>query len=85
MADGRMSNRHTAAKIAALESWAQCADRNARTQPARDGLIRRFEREVAESDPEGRMSPGDRAKAVEAKRRAYYTRIAKTRWKKKAT
>lgn len=72
-----MSTQH---RIAALESWAQTTDRNARTQPARDGLMRRFEREVDAGDPDGRMSPEDRAKAIEAKRRAHYMRMAKARW-----
>jgi hypothetical protein len=65
-----MSTHH---RIAALESWASTPDRGARTQPGRDGLTARFEREV---DPDGVMSPEDRAKAVDAKRRAHFLRLA---------
>lgn len=60
-------------QIAANESWAQTPDRAARTRAARQGLEERFEREV---DPDGVMSPADRAKAVENARKAYYLRLA---------
>ncbi|RZU16418.1 hypothetical protein EV645_3983 [Kribbella rubisoli] len=60
-------------QIAALESWATTVDRTARTRPARQGLEAKFEREV---DPEGLMDPQTRARAVEAKRKAYYLRLA---------
>lgn len=60
-------------QIAANESWAQTPDRTARTQAARQGLEERFAREV---DPDGVMSPADRAKAIANARRAYYQRLA---------
>ena len=60
-------------QIAALESWAQTPDRSARSRPGQDGLNAKFEREV---DPDGVMSPEDKAKAVEAKRRAHFLRLA---------
>lgn len=65
-----MSARH---QIAALESWAKTPDRSARTRKAREAMDRRFEQEV---DPDGVMSPADRAKAVENARKAYYLRLA---------
>lgn len=65
-----MSARH---QIAALESWAHTPDRSARTRPARAAMDRKFEQEV---DPDGVMSPADRAKAVENARKAYYLRLA---------
>lgn len=64
------STRH---QIAALEGWAQETNRSARTQPAREGLEAKFEREV---DPDGVMDPETKAKAVEAYRKAYYLRLA---------
>lgn len=64
------SSRH---QIAALESWAHTVDRTARTRAARAGLEARFEREV---DPDGVMDPETRRKAVQAKRSAYYRRLA---------
>lgn len=60
-------------QIAALESWAKTTDRSARTRPGYDGLLARFEREV---DPDGVMDPETRARAVEAKRKAHYLRLA---------
>lgn len=64
------STRH---QIAALEGWAQETNRSARTQPARDGLQRKFEEAV---DPGGVMDPDTKAKAVAAYRSAYYKRLA---------
>lgn len=65
-----MSLRH---EIAAHESWARTTDRSARTRAARQGLEAKFEREV---DPDGVMSPADRAKAIESARKAHYRRLA---------
>ena len=65
-----MSARH---QIAALESWAQTPDRAARTRNARAAMDRKFETQV---DPDGVMSPADRAKAVANARTAYYKRLA---------
>jgi hypothetical protein len=60
-------------RIGVLEGWAKTVNRTARTQAAREGLERKFEREV---DPDGLMDPETRAKAVEAHRKAYYLRLA---------
>ncbi|MFI5729159.1 hypothetical protein ACIA49_03495 [Kribbella sp. NPDC051587] len=62
-------------QIAAHESWAKTTDRAARTRAARQGLEAKFEREA---DPDGVMSPADRAKAVANARSAYYLRLARS-------
>lgn len=67
------SERTLAAQIAAHESWANTPDRTARTAPARAALLARFEREV---DPDGTLPPDERARRVENKRRAHYSRLA---------
>lgn len=43
------------------------------TRKAREAFLSRFEREV---DPEGVLTPGERARRAEAARRAYFTRLA---------
>jgi hypothetical protein len=53
--------------------WAQCTDRTAATAPAREGLQRRFEREV---DPDGVLDPTERARRAENARKAYYKELA---------
>lgn len=66
-------DRRLAASIAAHESWANTADRSARTAPGRAALLARFEREV---DPDGTLPPAERAVRAEHKRRAYFQRLA---------
>ncbi|GAB3663441.1 hypothetical protein GCM10027596_26610 [Nocardioides korecus] len=68
-----MSDRRQIAKIAANARWARETDRSAATQAARDGMTRRFEREV---DPDGALAPDERARRVENARSAFYQRIA---------
>jgi site-specific recombinase XerD len=65
--------RSTAGKIAAYTRWAHEPNRRAATAPARRGLEARFEREV---DSEGLLDPAERARQMEAFRRAYYKRLA---------
>ncbi|MBA5846257.1 hypothetical protein [Gordonia amicalis] len=67
------SERSLIAQLAAHESWAKTPDRTARTANARRALEDKFEREV---DPDGVLSPADRAKRVENARKAYYARLA---------
>ena len=67
------SERQIRARIAAHESWAATLDRSARTAPARAALMARFEHEV---DPDGTLSPTERAIRAEHKRRAYFPRLA---------
>lgn len=55
-------------RLAAHRSWANTSDRSARTAPARDGLLKKFEREV---DPDGTLDPQERAIRVEHARKAH--------------
>lgn len=68
------AERSQVAKIAAHTRWANTDDRSAATQPARDGLLRKFEDQV---DPDRRLSPPERARRAESARRAHYQRLAK--------
>ena len=61
------------ASIAAHQSWANTLDRPGRTAPARKKAWERFEALV---DPDGTMSPSERAKAAENARKAYFKRLA---------
>ena len=61
------------ARIAAHERWAHTSDRTAATAPGRAGLEARFEREV---DPNGELDPAERARRVDAKRKAHFMRLA---------
>ena len=69
------ADRVMAALVAAHESWARTPDRAARTAPARAALLARFERDV---DPDGILSPDERASRADHKRRAYFGRLALT-------
>ena len=64
--------RRLRAQIAANESWARTGNRAARTDPARQGLLERFEREV----PEHITDPAERARCAENARKAFYQRLA---------
>jgi len=61
------------AEIAANTSWANTADRNARTAPARAAALSRFERQV---DPDGTMDPKERALRAESARKAHFRSMA---------
>ncbi len=61
------------AKAAANESWARTRDRSGRTAPARAAALARFERQV---DPDGLLSPQERASRAESARKAYMQRLA---------
>jgi hypothetical protein len=61
-------------RIAAEVSWSRTSDRAARTKPARDRFLARFEHEV---DPEGRLTPAVRRQRAQHARRAYMLRLAK--------
>jgi hypothetical protein len=62
------------ARIAAETSWALTQDRSARTRPAREAFLRRFEREV---DPDGKLAPDERARRANHALRAYMLRLRK--------
>lgn len=68
-----MPHSRTQQQIAAHLSWAGTVDRSARVLPAKRAFEDRFERQV---DPDGRMTPQDRAKAAENARKAYYLALS---------
>jgi hypothetical protein len=67
------ADRSLVARLAAHESWARTADPSARTEPARRAPLDRFEREV---DPDGALSPDERARRAAHARKACFTRLA---------
>jgi hypothetical protein len=66
-------DRRLAAQKAVHTSWAHTADPAARTAPARKAFADRFERQV---DPEGTLSPTERARRAEHARKAYMADLA---------
>lgn len=68
-----LRDRAMRARIAAHRSWANTADPAARTKPARDAMLARFVREV---DPDGVLSPADRARRAEQAKRAHFVALA---------
>jgi len=67
---GKDINRRIAAEI----SWSRTTDRSARTRPAREAFLKRFETEV---DPDGQLPPDERYRRAEHAKRAYMLRLAK--------
>jgi hypothetical protein len=61
-------------RIAAEVSWARTQDRPARTRPARQAFLKRFERQV---DPDGTLPPEERRQRAEHAKRAYMLQLAK--------
>jgi hypothetical protein len=61
-------------RIAAEISWSRTHDRSARTRPAREAFLKRFEKEV---DPDGKLPPEERRRRAEHAKRAYMLRLAK--------
>jgi len=61
-------------RIAAETSWSRTADRRARTRPARQAFLSRFEREV---DPDGKLPPAERRRRAQHALRAHMLRLAK--------
>jgi hypothetical protein len=62
------------ARVAAEISWARTSDRSARTRPAREAFLKRFEREV---DPDGKLPPEERRRRAEHALRAHMLRLRK--------
>lgn len=60
-------------RIGAHKSWQNTEDRAARTLPARMAALERFERQV---DPDGKLTPQERAIRAEHARRAHFQRMA---------
>jgi hypothetical protein len=69
------------ARIAAEISWARTADRSARTRPARQAFLKRFERQV---DPDSKLSPDERAYRAQHALRAYMLQLRNRPRPKKA-
>lgn len=67
---GKDINRRIAAEI----SWSRTVDRSARTRPAREKFLQRFEREV---DPDGTLPADECRRRAEHAKRAYMLRLAK--------
>ncbi|MFD0362742.1 hypothetical protein ACFQZZ_14960 [Nocardia sp. GCM10030253] len=67
------SERTLQARIAAHASWAKTPDRAARTKKAREALLTKFDRLV---DPDGLLSPEERAYRANQARKAHFTRLA---------
>jgi hypothetical protein len=61
-------------RIAAEISWARTRDRVARTRPAREMFLKRFEKEV---DPDGTLPVEERRQRAEHAKRAYMLQLAK--------
>jgi hypothetical protein len=61
-------------RIAAEISWARTHDRAARTRPARETFLKRFEKEV---DPDGTLPPEERRQRADHAKRAYMLQLAK--------
>ncbi|KOX16479.1 hypothetical protein [Nocardiopsis sp. NRRL B-16309] len=80
MAASDPKSRVVNAKIAAHWRWATTIDRSAATRPAREAAQRALEASV---DPQGQMTPQQRAAAVKSLRSAKARQMAKARWDKK--
>ena len=61
-------------RIAAEISWSRTEDRSARTSPARQKFLQRFEKQV---DPDGKLSAEERYRRAEHAKRAYMLKLAK--------
>jgi hypothetical protein len=61
------------AQLAAHSSWAKTEDPTARTRPAREAFIARFEREV---DPEGKLPVAERVKRAQHAHKAHMLRMS---------
>ena len=67
------AQRSLRARLAAYRSWERTTNAAARTAPARRAALARFDRQV---DPEGVLSPEERARRATAAMRAYFTALA---------
>lgn len=68
------AERRLRAQSGAYAQWAAEPDRTARTAKAREGMWRRFERQV---DPEGLLDPEERARRAESAYRAHMANMAR--------
>jgi hypothetical protein len=65
--------RRMRAEVAVHTSWANTSNRQARTAPARQAALSRFERQV---DPAGTMDPDERERRAESARKAHFRQMA---------
>ena len=65
--------RSLLARAAVHTSWANTADPSARTKPARDAFLAKFEDQV---DPEHKLPETERARRALAARKAHFSRLA---------
>jgi len=77
-----VTKKNINARIAAEISWALASDRSARTRPAREAFLKRFEREV---DPEGVLPLEERRRRADHALRAHMLRLRKRSMPKKKT
>ena len=73
MSTPKPTQRQLVARLAAHESWARTPDRTARTAPARDAFLAKFEDLV---DPDHMLPPDERARRAVNARKAHFTRLA---------
>lgn len=67
------AERTMRARLGAHAQWARTEDRTARTAAARSGFYKRFENEV---DPDGVLSPAERAQRAENARKAHMLKLS---------
>ena len=67
------SEQYQKVSIAQHKRWANEPDRTAATQPARDGMARKFLDQV---DPDRKLDPAERAKRAKNARSAHYREMA---------
>ena len=67
------AQRKLRARIAGNASWANTTDRRARTRPASEAFLARFERQV---DPDGLLPEKERLERAESAKRAYFASLS---------
>ena len=67
------SEKSLRGQIGAYTSWSRTEDRSARTAPARKAALQKFEQQV---DPNGELSPDERARRAQYARKAYFKQLA---------
>ena len=67
------TERSLRGQLAAHTSWANTENRAGRTANARKAMLDKFERQV---DPNGTLTPAERAQRAEHARKAYFKRLA---------
>jgi len=67
------AQRSTRARAAAHARWAQTADRQAATEPARKSFMARWDKQV---DPDGLLAPDVRARLADSAKKAHMSSLA---------